>query len=287
MRCLLVDDEPGIREGLAALLRRRGHEVATAGDCSGARELLAARSFDVVVTDWRLPDGLAATFVGSSRAPVLAVSGHPEEVERAAGVAAVLAKPVTPARLLAAIAECGAAVAEPPVAAPPATTELPCDVQRVLDDVRRQLPDDVAISCRDDGTFVVLEAPLPPAFVPTVRPTGGDLRVVAGPDGRRLELRLCRDGRPDPGMPVVRADGAWPERRELAVDCHGVAVDRARLAGWFDRARERAAAGGVVRFLNVPESLCEFTAGWERAHDLPMRGRVGPSLPAEMAELWS
>lgn len=287
MKCLLVDDEPGIREGLAALLRRRGHEVATAGDCRSARDRLAERPFDVVVTDWRLPDGLAATFLGSTDAPVVAVSGHPEEVETGAGVVAVLAKPVTPARLLEAIAAACAAGTGDPVAAGSVAVELPCDVRRVLDDARRQLPDALAVECRDDGTFVVLEAALPPGLVPTVRPTGGDLRVVPGPAGRRLELRLCRDGRPDPAMAVVRVDEAWPQRRELAVDCHGVAVDRDRLSEWLERARLRAAAGGLVRFLNVPDSLCEFTAGWERAHDLPMRARVGPSLSAELAELWS
>ncbi len=29
---LIVEDEPGIREGLAALLRRKGHQVRTAAD---------------------------------------------------------------------------------------------------------------------------------------------------------------------------------------------------------------------------------------------------------------
>jgi DNA-binding NtrC family response regulator len=48
---LLVDDEPGIREGLAMLLRRRGFEVHTAGDCATAAERLANQTFDVVVTD--------------------------------------------------------------------------------------------------------------------------------------------------------------------------------------------------------------------------------------------
>ena len=50
MKCLLVDDEPGIREGLAMLLRRRGFEVTTAGDCAAAAAALDAQNFDVVVT---------------------------------------------------------------------------------------------------------------------------------------------------------------------------------------------------------------------------------------------
>ena len=72
MRCLLVDDEPGIREGLAMLLRRRGYEVQTAGDCAEARARLDAQSFDIVVTDWRLPDGFASSFVDGCPCPVLA-----------------------------------------------------------------------------------------------------------------------------------------------------------------------------------------------------------------------
>jgi hypothetical protein len=120
-----------------------------------------------------------------------------------------------------------------------------------------------------------------------VRNLGGDLRVGGPAGGRWLELRLCRDGRPDAGMPVVRADAAWPEHDHLAVDCDGVAVQREHLRAWLARAAGRAAGGRTVRFLNVPEPLREFVASWERAHDLPMRERVGPRLPAELAELWS
>ena len=292
MKCLLVDDEPGIREGLATLLRRRGHDVRTAADCGGASALLGAQQFDVVVTDWRLPDGLAATFVAASDPPVIAVSGHPEEVDRGGRIVAVLEKPVTPARLLAAIAACRPIAAEhaddlPPTPGAVGAPALPCDVQNVLDDVLAQLPENALATYRDDGTFLVLLAALPDGCVPMVRHLGGDLRVLDGPDGRQLELRLCRDGRPDPGVRVVPADGPLPECSELAFVCHGIDVDRDRLAGWFERARLRAQRGALVRFLNVPEPLVEFTAGWEKAHDLPMRGRVGPCLPAEMADLWS
>ena len=57
-RVLLVEDEPAIREGLATCLRLRGHEVETSEDLAGAREALSSSvRFDVVVTDWTLPDG--------------------------------------------------------------------------------------------------------------------------------------------------------------------------------------------------------------------------------------
>jgi CheY-like chemotaxis protein len=134
MKCLLVDDEPGIREGLAMLLRRRGFEVHTAGDCAAAQHQLATQTFDVVVSDWRLPDGLALTFAFDSPAPVVAVSGHPEEVEVSGSIREVMAKPVRPAQLLERIAAVVAPIEEEEVCAPK-------DVQRVIDDVLAQLPE--------------------------------------------------------------------------------------------------------------------------------------------------
>ena len=77
MRCLLVDDEPGIREGLAMLLRRRGFEVVTAADCAAAQACLDEQSFDVVVTDWRLPDGVALAFLRDCEVPAIAVPANP------------------------------------------------------------------------------------------------------------------------------------------------------------------------------------------------------------------
>jgi two-component system response regulator PilR (NtrC family) len=58
---LIADDEPGIRESLAEVLRDAGHSVATAIDGTAALAALEERDFAIVVTDLRMPgtDGLA------------------------------------------------------------------------------------------------------------------------------------------------------------------------------------------------------------------------------------
>lgn len=285
MNCLLVDDEPGIREGLAALLRRKGHEVHTAGDCAAAAARLAERSFDLVITDWRLPDGTAAQFVIDCPCPVVAVSGHPEEVERHPAVREVLTKPVGPARLLEVIA---ATVSRPEAPAVVGPEALPRDARQVVQAVLRQLGHGQPVELEDDGTFVVLRAPLADdGILPALAELGGDLRVLA-PSGRaRLELRLCRDGRPDAGLRVVRPEAAWPEEHEFAVDFDGTGIDVAMFARCLDRASELRHRGMRVHFLNVPDPLHFWASGQGRAHDMPMKEKVGPRLPVVLADLWS
>ncbi|HZR84259.1 MAG TPA: sigma-54 dependent transcriptional regulator [Candidatus Binatia bacterium] len=58
---LIADDEPGVRESLAEVLRDAGYEVETAPDGAAALAALEKRDFAVVVTDLRMPgaDGLA------------------------------------------------------------------------------------------------------------------------------------------------------------------------------------------------------------------------------------
>jgi len=55
MRVLVVDDEANIRESIRRLLELEGIESAPAADGSEAAELLRSESFDVVVTDLRMP----------------------------------------------------------------------------------------------------------------------------------------------------------------------------------------------------------------------------------------
>jgi two-component system response regulator PilR (NtrC family) len=58
---LIADDEPGVRESLAEVLRDAGHDVAVAADGAAAIAAVEQREFAAVITDLRMPgaDGLA------------------------------------------------------------------------------------------------------------------------------------------------------------------------------------------------------------------------------------
>ncbi len=280
MKVLLVDDEPGIREGLAFLLRKKGLLVDTAADCAAAAAALAAADYDVVVTDWRLPDGVAGDYLAACTAPVVAVSGHPEEVVGVAAVRTVLAKPVAPNTLLACLERLASA------AAPVAEAALPADVAAWLTAARTLLEDDATVD--DDGTYVTISgAPVEPGAAARLAELGGDLRISGPAATRRIRLRWYRDGRPAAPMPIVPVASTWPDAAEFAVDLHGAAGSPADFAAWLDRAAAHRSRGGRVHFLNVPPALHFYATSQGRAHDMPMRGPAGPRLSAELAELWS
>ena len=56
-RVLVIDDEADIRELLDMTLSRMGLEAHCAGTVSEALSLLARNSYDLCLTDMRLPDG--------------------------------------------------------------------------------------------------------------------------------------------------------------------------------------------------------------------------------------
>jgi len=60
LNILVIDDDPDLREVVGEVLRGEGHTVDIAPDAEIAIERLAACSFDLVVSDVRLPkvDGL-------------------------------------------------------------------------------------------------------------------------------------------------------------------------------------------------------------------------------------
>ncbi len=56
-RVLVVDDEPDLVELVSLTLARMQLDTQSAGDVTGAKKLLKAHSFDLCLTDMRLPDG--------------------------------------------------------------------------------------------------------------------------------------------------------------------------------------------------------------------------------------
>ena len=60
---LVVDDEPDLRTLYELTLLREGHSVDAAGSLAEARECLAARTYDLMITDMRLPDGMGLSLI--------------------------------------------------------------------------------------------------------------------------------------------------------------------------------------------------------------------------------
>jgi CheY-like chemotaxis protein len=82
-RVLLVDDQPELRRLFQRSLTKSGHEVAVADNGREAVALVAERSFDVVISDVRMPDMggvelLRALHAEDPDLPVLLVSGSPD-----------------------------------------------------------------------------------------------------------------------------------------------------------------------------------------------------------------
>ena len=55
-RILVVDDEESIREFLEIMLKKENYEVTTAEDGLRAKEILAKKSFDMVISDMQMPN---------------------------------------------------------------------------------------------------------------------------------------------------------------------------------------------------------------------------------------
>ena len=100
---LVVDDEPDIRELLEVSLGRMGIDAESASTVAQARECLARRAYDLVLTDMRLPDGdglgviaTASQLQPSTPVAVITAYGSTENAVAAlkAGAFDYLAKPI-------------------------------------------------------------------------------------------------------------------------------------------------------------------------------------------------
>jgi CheY-like chemotaxis protein len=113
-RILVAEDEPGVREALVLLLSLDGHTVTPANDGKQALEIFQRERFDVVITDYMMPemkgDELAANINRlKPEQPVIMVSAHAQSLAESgnslAGVGAVVGKPFMLADLRDAIAK--------------------------------------------------------------------------------------------------------------------------------------------------------------------------------------
>ena len=80
-RVLIVDDDPAVRFGLKDFLETRGYRVDEADSAKGAEQAFRENRPDVVLSDYRLPDGDALTLLPRLRAiaeevPVIVLTGH-------------------------------------------------------------------------------------------------------------------------------------------------------------------------------------------------------------------
>ncbi|MBT3387369.1 MAG: response regulator, partial [Desulfobacula sp.] len=81
VRVLLVDDEEGIRKVLKIYLQDVGYKVVTADNGKKAVEIIDAESFDIVLTDIRMPgmDGISLLKHIKKNSPdteVIMITGH-------------------------------------------------------------------------------------------------------------------------------------------------------------------------------------------------------------------
>lgn len=107
---LAIEDEDYNRIALGHVLRKLGYKVDWAADAATALRLAADRAYDVILTDWRLPDMAGDVLCRRLLAlqpeplpPVIAVTAYSaeEKLQAAidAGMAGYVTKPVTPEKL--------------------------------------------------------------------------------------------------------------------------------------------------------------------------------------------
>lgn len=99
---LMVEDEIAVANELSQFLVRRGYQVTPAGDGNEAMAQIANGSFDLIITDIRMPglDGRGLIErLGSNAAttPIIVVTGQIDYEPRAKGAppSTVLRKPVS------------------------------------------------------------------------------------------------------------------------------------------------------------------------------------------------
>ena len=89
LRILVIDDHSNLRETLSALLAKEGHQIADVSSAEDALSLMASSTFDIIVSDIRLPgmSGLELySFMMDSNAKlakkIILISGMQQEIDQ-------------------------------------------------------------------------------------------------------------------------------------------------------------------------------------------------------------
>ncbi len=131
LRLLVVDDEPDLRTLYELTLLREGYDIDTAGSVEDALARLEERSYSLLITDMRLPDGSGLDVLRRleedsrrEKAIVITAYGSAENAVEAlkAGAYDYLTKPVDLKQFRAVVAS---ALGAPPAAPPPSTPSAP------------------------------------------------------------------------------------------------------------------------------------------------------------------
>ncbi|MBI3985900.1 MAG: response regulator [Lentisphaerae bacterium] len=112
IRVLYIEDEPLARWTGSKIIESFTDSVSVADSCAGAEALWTVNPYELVVCDYRLPDGLAGELIGKMRAlgrhePVICLTGETEEIsppdQERLGIAVLLKKPMALDALLRAV----------------------------------------------------------------------------------------------------------------------------------------------------------------------------------------
>ena len=114
---LVVDDEPGMRDTLMAILELHGYRVSSAPDGGAAVAAVREGAFDVVVMDVRMPgrDGVSVLEeMGDPPPQVILMTAYAQEERLRAAIKAnafaIVHKPFDTRRMLSLIADASRAV---------------------------------------------------------------------------------------------------------------------------------------------------------------------------------
>jgi two-component system response regulator PilR (NtrC family) len=136
---LVVDDEPDLRTLYELTLLREGYKVTSAPDLLQAREWLAQKHFDILITDMRLPDGLGLELLNelahhqrTEKSIVITAHGSAENAVEALKLGAFdyLTKPVDLKQLRAAVTAALKSQRNPPAALLDRKADARSDTQR-------------------------------------------------------------------------------------------------------------------------------------------------------------